>query len=174
MSAAPRVLSVVLLCVTASVATAAFAQTGRRPPSGGGGGGSGPSSFIGTYGVTSTLIVNVAAPLDQTITRTRGGTVVVSPASGADLVFDVTSDNGDRCTLTANRAGPSRIAFLPGQRCDATDQEFGARLTVTLVRGTGTLRGTALSLDIAWTVSGVQTFMSFTGTATQVTHGRRR
>jgi hypothetical protein len=136
-------------------------------------GGRHPALYHGTFQTTSSTTVQITAPLAQTETRSTRETVLVNPGTDADLVFDVRSDNGDRCVLNANRNADGSITFLPGQQCQVTDNVRGVTLQVSLADGTGSVRGDALNLRIHWNVSGAAFFMRIVGTGTQTSSGRR-
>ncbi|MBI5514886.1 MAG: hypothetical protein HY909_14015 [Deltaproteobacteria bacterium] len=135
--------------------------------------GRGIGPFAGTYALASATTVTVTSPISQTESRTTRERLSVEPVSGADMVFVVTNDLGDRCALNANRTGESTVQFPQGQPCAMTDNVRNMQLSLTLQTGSGSLQGDTLSLEFTWNVSATVMLMPVVGAAAQRSTGRR-
>jgi hypothetical protein len=128
------------------------------------------ADFTGSYTVTSNTTVNVTSPLNTSETRTTRERAVVQQ-NGSAVTFRVTNDRNEVCNLQATSDGAS-LSFGPGQRCAMTDPVHNIVMQLTLRRGTGSLRGNNLSLNLSWDASSGGMF-AISGTASQRVSGQR-
>lgn len=113
--------------------------------------------------------VSVTTPVLRTESRQTRERIAIGPAAGADMELLVTNERGESCRLSANRRG-SAITLPPDQLCYFTDSIQNINFAFTLTRGAGSIRGTALTLDFAWTVF-ANIGMVINGTAVQRSEG---
>ncbi len=128
------------------------------------------ADFTGNYTVTSNTTVNVTSPLNTSETRTTRERAAVQQ-NGSAVTFRVTNDRNEVCNLQATSDGAS-LSFGPGQRCAMTDPVHNIVMQLTLRRGTGSLRGNSLSLNLSWDASSGGMF-AISGTASQRVSGQR-
>jgi hypothetical protein len=123
--------------------------------------------FIGTYDYNESNTFTITGPVAGTPTAgTASGTLTVAAgASGGYVVtIDPPGDGGasGACALQATAGAGDTLAFAAGQTCAVSG--MGATGTATLTSGSGTLSGSTLTLDLAYTISGMSPMGAFTAT----------
>ena len=130
-----------------------------------------PDPFIGTYDYNESLTPStITSPVAGMCPAagTASGTLTHHPQRGASGGYVVTIEPpgdggaGGPCALQATEGAGDTLAFAAGQTCAVS--AMGATGTATLTSGSGSISGSTLKLDLAYTVAGTSPMGSFTAT----------
>jgi len=124
------------------------------------------ADFTGSYAYTGTVTITLTSPAAKTITDSDDGHLTITASKKGGLVLTFTS-KGETCQVTAARSGKTGIKLAAGQTCEMTDKDAKADFTITLTTGTGTLNDDALTMNLAWKLTGSIGGVAVTGRAAE-------
>ncbi len=130
-------------------------------------GSSASDPFVGTYAYSESNTFTITAPVaGMPMAGTASGTLTIAAnASGGYVVtIDAPGDGGaaGACALQATEGAADTLAFAAGQTCAVS--AMGATGTATLTSGSGSISGSTLKLDLAYTIAGTSPMGSFSAT----------